>query len=93
MLEIKNLSLDYENISLLKNINLTINSGEITVITGKSGSGKSSLLKVLNGIIPEVLQAKLAGEIIYNEKNIFEDDISKRAKYISTVFQNPKTQF
>ena len=72
MLEIKNLSLDYENISLLKNINLTINSGEITVITGKSGSGKSSLLKVLNGIIPEVLQAKLAGEIIYNEKNIFE---------------------
>ena len=93
MLEIKNLSLDYENISLLKNINLTINSGEITVITGKSGSGKSSLLKVLTGIIPEVLQAKLAGEIIYNEKNIFEDDISKRAKYISTVFQNPKTQF
>ena len=42
---------DYDNSSILENINFTINKGEFVVIMGDNGCGKSTLLKILNGII------------------------------------------
>tara|TARA_Y100000590_G_scaffold315058_1_gene356262 strand:- start:17 stop:637 length:621 start_codon:yes stop_codon:yes gene_type:complete len=49
--EIKNLFLQKKNIDILYNITTLIKSGEITVIVGKNGSGKTSLLKCLNCLI------------------------------------------
>ena len=53
MLSLQNLVLKFDGESILENINLNFKPGEVTVITGHSGTGKSSLLKVINGIIPE----------------------------------------
>lgn len=50
MIEISNLQKSYGNLSVLKNINLTINDGEIYGLVGKSGTGKSTLLKCINGV-------------------------------------------
>ena len=52
MLELQNLTVGFDGESILKNINMIFKPGEVTVITGHSGTGKSSLLKVINGIIP-----------------------------------------
>lgn len=93
MLEVKNLKLKYENKVVFNDFDLEVNNGEIIVITGDSGSGKSSFLKLLNGIIKEFVDASVSGEILFNKENILNQDITKRSKYISTVFQNPKTQF
>ena len=60
---------------------------------GRIGSGKSSLLKVINGIIPEITEAEISGEIKLNDMRLNEMDIAQRSRYISTVYQNPKTQF
>lgn len=92
MLEIKDFKIEYGNKLIFKELNLVANKGEIILITGPSGCGKSSLLKVINGIIPEVEQAKLSGKIMYNNVEL-DQSISKRSQIISTVFQNPKTQF
>lgn len=93
MLSIENLSIKYEKKTLFTGLNLNINEGELIVITGKSGSGKSSLLKVINGIIPEFNAASVSGNIRCNDIDILKESMTKRSKYISTVFQNPKTQF
>ena len=93
MLEIKSLSLSYNESLLLDDINLELQAGELILLSGPSGSGKSSLLKVLNGIIPEISEAKLGGSIYLNSESILDKSIAERSSYISTVFQNPKTQF
>lgn len=93
MLEFINISLTYQEEKILEDINFSVDKGKIVVLTGNSGSGKSSILKLINGIIPEFYEAKIEGEIKFDGKNIREESMAKRSKYISTIFQNPKTQF
>ena len=93
MLEFINISLTYQEEKILEDINFSVVKGKIVVLTGNSGSGKSSILKLINGIIPEFYEAKIEGEIKFDGKNIGKESMAKRSKYISTIFQNPKTQF
>ncbi len=93
MLSIKGLTVKFENDPILQNINLDVRKGEVAVITGCSGSGKSTLIKVLNGVIPFFENAEVEGSVQYDEVEFLEQDISERSKFVSTVFQNPKTQF
>lgn len=92
MLKIENLSLAYDE-SILEDVNLTFKPGEISVLTGTSGSGKSSLLKIINGVIPYFEPAKISGKIVYNNRNLLDLDMTDRSNTVATVFQNPKTQF
>lgn len=93
MLECRNLKLSYKENKILKNISFDIYKGQVFCITGASGSGKSSLLKAINGIIPEINCGEISGEIKLNDMLLNDMDISQRSNYVSTVFQNPKTQF
>ena len=82
-IEFKNISKRYgtkEN-HVLKNINLTINSGEFFVLVGPSGSGKTTLLRMLAG-----LEEITAGSILMDGKEI--NDIAVQDRNISMVFQN-----
>ena len=98
MLEFKDFGLDYEDVDkksykILENVNINFEKGSVNVITGESGSGKSSIIKAINGIIPEIDKAKLSGKIELDGKNLVDMTIADRSKFISTVFQNPKNQF
>lgn len=93
MLEFKNVNLKYAEDTVLDGISMQFEKGTINVITGNSGSGKSSIMKLINGVIPHFTKAYFSGEILFNKKNIYELDIAKRSESISTVFQNPKSQF
>lgn len=93
MLSIENFSLLYDENLILNNINLEIKEGSVIVVTGESGCGKSSLIRAINGIATEIYGAKVSGDIKLDNKSILQDSITERSKYISTVFQNPKTQF
>ena len=93
MLSLQNLVLKFDGESILENVNLNFKPGEVTVITGHSGTGKSSLLKVINGIIPEYDCGDVKGDVLYKDKSLLGMSILERSKFMSTVFQNPKTQF
>ena len=62
-IEVKNLTVDFDGHKALKNVNLSINEGEIVGILGKSGSGKTILMHVLRGT--ESFQ-NISGEVIYH---------------------------
>ena len=66
IIEIFNLSKNFDNENILKNINLKIIKGESLVIIGKSGSGKSLLMKCILGILKPS-----QGEILIKNKNLF----------------------
>lgn len=51
-IEVKNLTIAYGDFVLLKDLNFTINKGDVFIIMGGSGCGKSSLLRVLTGLVP-----------------------------------------
>ncbi len=98
MLEFKNFNLSYEGYEsgekvILKDINTSFKAGSVNLITGQSGSGKSSLIKVINGIIPEITKGRISGTIEFHGEDLIKRDITERSKAVSTVFQNPKNQF
>lgn len=68
-----------------------IRPNEIVFITGRSGSGKSSLLHIINGVIPEVIEGDLRGSIFFGDEE--NTDITRRNHDIANVFQNPRSQF
>lgn len=81
MLKIKNLSLTLNKNIILKDINLDIESNKITAIIGKNASGKTSLIKCINGIY------KYNGDILYDDCNLLNMDSKYRAQKISILPQ------
>lgn len=95
MVEIQNCSFQYQNTEsyALKDISLQVKPGECVILTGKSGCGKTTLTRLLNGLIPSFWDGALAGSC-----NTFglEAGISAIEAYVplvGSVFQNPKTQY
>ncbi|WP_102693324.1 amino acid ABC transporter ATP-binding protein [Rummeliibacillus pycnus] len=85
MIEFKNVDKYYGDFHVLKDINLTINKGEVVVIIGPSGSGKSTLLRCINR-----LETISRGSLkIHNiELNDKKTDINKLRRKIGMVFQH-----
>ncbi len=77
----------------LKGINLTIQQGECILFTGRSGSGKSTILNMVNGIIPHHIDGEINGKILHHNVNLTEIGIQKLSEYVGSIFQNPKSQF
>ena len=78
---------------ILKDLKLSVKKGEIVVLTGLSGCGKTTLLRLLNGLIPSFYDGCLNGKIKLLGKDITLYKKGELAKYIGNVFQNPKDQF
>jgi Fe-S cluster assembly ATP-binding protein len=87
MFEIKDLSVKTENKVLLKDLNLKVNKGEIHIIMGPNGEGKSSLVKTIAGH-PDY--TSISGEILFENENILNLETEKRVhKKIFVGFQYP----
>ena len=74
MINIKNLSLTVDNLTLYENANINIPKDKISVLVGPNGVGKTTLLKIISGIIKPQ-----KGELITNSKNLFY--LPQRIKY------------
>ena len=77
----------------LESINLKINDGECILLCGKSGCGKTTMTRLLNGIIPNFYEGKLRGTVLLDGKNLFDLPMYEISKRVGSVFQNPRTQF
>ncbi|MEM3061496.1 MAG: energy-coupling factor transporter ATPase [Candidatus Bathyarchaeia archaeon] len=77
---------------VLNNVNLNVEKGEMALLIGPTGCGKSTLCLCLTGMIPHKLGGKLEGEVIVNGVNVLNSTVSEMAKHIGIVFQNPDEQ-
>lgn len=96
MIEFRNISFSYENgdeSGQLKNINLEIPTGQVVLLCGTSGCGKTTFTRLINGLIPNYYEGNLQGTIFINGKNISKEPLYETAAIVGSVFQNPKSQF
>lgn len=84
IIDIQHLSKDFGSHRVLRDIDFSVNKGEVVSIIGSSGSGKSTLLRCIN-----LLEKPTSGEIIYNGENILDDkhDIYAYRTKLGMVFQ------
>ena len=84
VIEVRHLSKSFGSNEVLKDINFSVNKGEVVCIIGSSGSGKSTLLRCIN-----LLEKPSGGEILYHGENILDDkhDIYAYRTKMGMVFQ------
>ncbi len=85
ILEIKHLSKSFGDHEVLKDIDFTVNPGDVTSIIGASGSGKSTLLRCVN-----LLETPSSGEILYHGKNVVGRGVNQPEyrTHVGMVFQS-----
>lgn len=81
ILEFKQVALSFGETEVLKNIDLTLDSGHFYTLLGPSGSGKSTILKLISGQLQPT-----AGQVIFDGKVI--NDLPAEKRRVNTVFQN-----
>ena len=106
MIELKNVNFKYtsaegaaggldEKLSngSLRGVNLSVAKGEFVLLTGGSGCGKTTILRLINGLIPNFFEGQLEGSVTIDGVDVSHAELYDTAKIVSTVFQNPRSQF
>ncbi|MBD3164506.1 phosphate ABC transporter ATP-binding protein [Candidatus Woesearchaeota archaeon] len=90
-IEFRNVNFSYAEKQILFDVSLKIISKKITALIGPSGCGKSTLLRCINRMNDLIPFAKLEGDILYEDRNIYrkEEDVVELRKKIGMVFQKP----
>ena len=95
MIEIKDVSFTYNQAEApsLSHVSLSIREGECVLLCGKSGCGKTTMTRLLNGMIPDFYDGTLDGQIRVKGFDPVNCSMYEISKVVGTVFQNPRTQF
>lgn len=97
MIRIENVTFSYgeenEKKNGIRNINLHIKKGEFVVFCGESGCGKTTVMRLINGLIPHYYEGHLMGNVFIDENNVSKQPIYEIARKVGSVFQNPRSQF
>ena len=83
MIEVKHLQKQFNDLTVLKDINLTVNKGDVVVLVGPSGCGKSTFLRCLTR-----LEEPTGGEVLFEGVPVTEKDIDRTRAKMGMVFQH-----
>lgn len=96
MIEVKNASFRYKSDIAavgIKNITLLVPDGQTVVLCGESGCGKTTLTRLINGLIPHYFEGELSGSVVIDGYDVSKQPLYDTAKLVGSVFQNPRSQF
>lgn len=92
---LKNVGFSYKNgdSGALNGLDLAISEGECVLLCGSSGCGKTTVTRLLNGLIPHYYEGELEGGVTVFGRNVADTAIEDLAGTVGSVFQNPRSQF
>jgi energy-coupling factor transporter ATP-binding protein EcfA2 len=93
-LVIENLSFQYRTRPepAIQNISFELKPGEVLLIAGSSGCGKTTLARCINGLIPRSYRGKREGKVLLHGKDVAEMQIADMAQIVGTLLQDPERQ-
>ena len=91
---IENLSFKYRTRPepALENISIEIKAGELLLIAGSSGCGKTTLARCINGLIPRSYRGQVSGRVLLYGKEVAAMQIAEMAQIVGTLLQDPERQ-
>ena len=92
-IELKNVNFSYDGkTKILENTDFTAEYGEVTLLSGHSGEGKSTLMYIVSGIIPNVNYGELSGEVLVGGESIKGRKMGDICRKVGVVLQNADEQ-
>ena len=93
-ISIENLTFRYRdrNDQALKGISLQVEPGELLLVAGASGCGKTTFIRCINGLIPRSYKGALSGKILLHGQEISGMSLARISQIVGTVLQDPERQ-
>lgn len=92
MIDVRALSIKYQDVTVLRDVSLHVPAGQFLLISGPSGCGKSTLARALAGLIPHAIPAHMSGEVFVDDLNTRSHPLPELAHHVGIVLQNPSSQ-
>lgn len=95
MIEFQNVSYAYANHEgeAIRNVSLSVRAGEVKVVTGASGCGKTTLMRLANGLCPQIYGGHITGTVTVAGFDVSTTPVAQLAAHVGTLFQDPEEQF
>lgn len=77
----------------VRDIHLEIPTGQVVLLCGSSGCGKTTLTRLINGLIPHFYEGSITGNVLVDGHTVSDMPLHALAPVVGSVFQNPKSQF
>ena len=93
-IELKNVSFSYSGFSdkVLSDVDFYVDYGEVALLSGLSGEGKSTLLSIASGIIPNIVKGEITGKVLVDGKSIIGQKLAQTCRKVGVVLQNADSQ-
>ncbi|WP_051865406.1 ABC transporter ATP-binding protein [Streptosporangium roseum] len=94
IIEVRAASVRYQTTGrqVLAGVDLTVGPGDLALVSGPSGGGKSTLLRLLNGLIPHAYRAEVTGEVLVGGRPVAQQSVRQLSTTVGTLLQDPRKQ-
>ena len=93
MIELRRVSVSYGERTVLRDVDLAVAEGELVLVAGRTGVGKSTLLGTFNGLVPTFTGGRLVGDVLVDGVSVVHRPPRERAHVVGYVGQDPSAGF